>query len=412
MKLQSWSESQSIFVQNEKYWGSDKPTVDQIVFVPQTDQNTEIASIKAGQVDYIYPQFSDALAAVQGDPNIKLDAGTGGDYEAIYFQQHSGPLADDDFRAALSMSIDRQALFDQIYGPIFTSYGKTGQLLNCGAMVEGKWCPPDNFQNTYDPANAEKTLTDAGWAKNGDGLWAKDGTVPTIRWMVNSGNTRRENAQAYLIPLLKQAGFNVVADNCEADCVFQQRLPSLDYEMAMYIQTAPPDPQYLTPLFTCDQIPSDENGQKGANQSGWCNEEATDALHKADATLDEAARKDLIFTALKLQDTDHVLLPLVTFLKSGVWRTDLVGGDITKDTKNFSGFANRYQWEDLNKDGKIVIGAEQWPSCLNPVTECVNSSWMVWTSVFPLLPAVWDTTSDGDSVTTNLVTGEPVVKVL
>ena len=65
-----------------------------------------------------------------------------------------------------------------------------------------------------------------GWTKNGEGLWEKDGTVPEIRWMINTGNLRRENTQAYLIPLLREAGFNVVADNGTAEEVFQQRLPA------------------------------------------------------------------------------------------------------------------------------------------------------------------------------------------
>ena len=120
-------------------------------------------------------------------------------------------------------------------------------------------------------------LTDAGWTKNGDGFWANaDGEVPEIRWMVNTGNTRRESTQAFLIPLLAEAGFNVIADNCEAlPCVFQQRLPALDYDMAMYISTAPPDPSYLTSSFGCDQIPTEENDFQGQNSTGWCNEEAS-----------------------------------------------------------------------------------------------------------------------------------------
>jgi peptide/nickel transport system substrate-binding protein len=410
--LQSWSEGQSTFVPNPNYWGDDKMTVDQIVFVPQTDQDTELASIKAGQVDYIYPQFGDALKAVIGDPNIKMDIKNGGDYEGIYFQQASGPLSDPVFRKALAFSIDRQALFDQIYGPIFEAAGTEGKLNNCGAIVEGPYCPPDNFQKTYDPAQAEKLLTDAGWAKNGEGLWAKDGQAPTLRWMVNAGNTRRESTQAYLIPLLKQAGFNVVADNCDADCVFQQRLPGLDYEMAMYINTAPPDPQYLTTAYTCDQIPSDKNGQKGGNTTGWCDEAATKALHDADSEPDAKKRTDLIFSALKRMDETNAMLPLVTFPKTGVWRTDQVGGAVDKETANFDGFRNFPTWEDKNGDGKIVIGAEQWPSCLNPYTECANSSWYVWTASFPTMPGVWDTTADGKFVPSNLVTGEPVIKVL
>src|SRR5690606_10516486 len=110
--------------------------------------------------------------------------------------------------------------------------------------------------------------------------------VPEVRWIVNTGNTRRENTQAYLIPLLAEAGFNVVADNCDAACFFQQRLPALDYDLAMYISTAPPDPSYLTASFTCGQIPTEDNGYVGQNSQGWCNEDASAALEAADQSVD------------------------------------------------------------------------------------------------------------------------------
>jgi peptide/nickel transport system substrate-binding protein len=413
VKLQSWSEGQSVVVANDKYWGTDKMPADmKIVFVPQSDTDTEIASLKAGQVDYAYPQISTALGTALAGTSTKIDVASGGDYEGLYFQQLNGPFKDAAFRAGFSQSIDRQALFDQIYAPILESAGAKGELLNCGPIVQGPYCPPDNFQNTYDPAAAEKALTDGGWAKNGDGLWAKDGNVPTIRWMVNAGNSRRENTQAYLIPLLRTAGFNVVANNCESDCVFQQRLPALDYDLAMYINTAPPDPQYLTPVYTCDGIPSAANNNKGQNQTGWCNQKASDALHEADVTTDPDARKQLIFSALKAMDTDHVMLPLVNYPKTGVYNSTKVGGTVTANTANFFPLIDMQGWKDLDGDGQIVIGAEQWPSCLNPITQCGNSSWAVWTISFPFLPGVWDTQNDQSVKPSNLVTGEPVVKVL
>jgi peptide/nickel transport system substrate-binding protein len=411
--LQSWGQSQSVMVPNPNYWGTDKPKTDKVVFVPQTDQDTEVASIKSGQVDFIYPQFGDTVGnAIKGDPKIKVDIQTGAQYEALYFQMKDGPLADATFRQALSESIDRQALFDQIYGPIFESAGAQGKLNNCGPIVEGPFCPEGNFANTYNPDDATKILTDAGWKKNGQGFWAKDGNAPELRWMVNSGNTRRENTQAYLIPLLAQAGFNVKADNCDAACVFQQRQPAFDYDIAMYISTPSPDPTYLIPILTCDNIPTPENGNQGQNYQGWCNEEASKKLHESDVTADQAARQTLVKDALKATDTDHVLLPLVTYPNSSIWQTDKVGGPITAETANYRAFSNFQDWTDTDGDGQIVIGAEQWPECLNPVTQCSNSSWMVWTTAFPLLPGIWDSTNDQKWQLTNLVTAEPEVKVL
>ena len=86
-------------------------------------------------------------------------------------------------------------------------------------------------------------------------------------------------------------------------------------------------------------------------------------------------------------------------------------GRSASETANYRAFDNFYQWEDVDGDGQIVIGAEQWPACLNPVTECANSSWYVWTAAFPLLPAIWDGTAEQTFEITNLVTEEPVVEL-
>ncbi len=409
-KLQSWDENQLVMVPNENYWGDDKAIVQKVVMVPKADQETEISSLLASEVDFIYPQYSPETAdAVAGDPNVKVSIQFGGDYEALYFQQQSGPFADPIFRQAFAQSIDVEALFQQIYAPIVDG----AKPLTCGPIVPGRYCDETTFQNTYDPEGAAKLLEDNGWAKGGDGYWAKDGgSAPEVRWMINAGNSRRENTQAYLIPLLQAAGFNVVADNCEADCVFQKRLPALDYDLGMYISTAPPDPQYLTSSFTCDQIPTEENQFAGQNSQGWCNQEASDLLHKADATIDLDERAGYIKQAIADMRKDWVLLPTFQFPKSGVYRTDKLGGPVEAELNNYSAFINFNQWTDVDGDGQIVIGAEQWPGCLNPVTECANSSWYVWTISFPLQMGVYDTTNDGDYKLTPLMADEPVVEIL
>jgi peptide/nickel transport system substrate-binding protein len=408
--IQSWSDGRSTIVPNPNYWGEDTMLADSVVMVPQDSQDAEIAAITAGEVDFIYPQFNEAIGVALDDPNIGITAAAGGDYEALYFQQYDGPFADPVFREAFSKSIDRQAVFDEIYAPIYAAAGGDGELLNCGPIVEGPYCPDDTFQDTFDPGAAEALLNEAGWERNSDGFWAKDGNVPEIRWMINTGSQHRERAQAFLIPRLLEAGFNVVADNGTAEEVFQQRLPTLDYDLTMYTSTAPPGAGYLTPILTCGNIPTAENGFRGQNSQGWCNENATNLLLQADATADPEERTELIQAALRLTETDHVLLPLVNYPKAGAWRTDRVGGPVEAELGNYRAFSNFHRWEDLDGDGQIVIGAEQWPVCLNPVT-CANSLWSLWTASVPFLPAIWDSTAEQDYEITNLVTGEPTVEV-
>jgi peptide/nickel transport system substrate-binding protein len=408
MKIDSWTDEQLVYVPNENYWG-DQAAAEKVVFVPAEDGPT---ALKAGTVDFIYPQFFAGLEDELADPNVEVSRAAGGDYEAIYFQVKDGPFADPIYRQAFSQSIDRDALFAQIYAP----FAGDQTILNCGPIVPGPYCD-DAFANQYDPAAAEALMTDNGWTKNGEGFWEKDGNVPEVRWMINTGNTRRENTQSYLIPLLAQAGFKVKADNCEATpCVFQTRLPGLDYDMAMYISTAPPDPAYLNPSFNCSQIPSEENEFKGQNNSGWCNEEASAALDEADVTADPDARATLVKQAIQAMADEYIMIPTFQFPKAGAWRTDQVGTPelVKAELPNYWAFKNFDQWQDVNGDGQIVIGAEQFPlgSCPNPITECANSSWYVWLVSFPILPSPYTTTAEQTYEATNLLTGDATVEVL
>src|SRR5262245_22163927 len=134
-------------------------------------------------------------------------------------------------------------------------------------------------------------------------------------------------------------------------------------------------------------------------------------MTKSDQELDEDTRADQIHQIGQALVDDSVMLPLFQFPNVAAWRTDKLTGPIDADASNYRAFANNlYQWQPSSGD-QIVIGAEQWPDCLNPITDCANSSWYVWTALFPIAPSVWDTTADGDYTPTDLVTGEPTLDV-
>ena len=347
-KLDSFSKDQEVLVPNDNYW-DEKPQAKKVVMNPVDAGDTEVTDLKTGGHDFIFPQPYAGFDASIKDPNVQTVPGAGLQYEDLFFQKKSGPLADPVFRKALLKSIDRDGLFNQIYKPIFPA----GTPLNCMFWVPGigPWCDGSAWKSTFDPSGAEKLLTDAGWKKNGDGLWAKDGNAPTLRWLTN-GNTRRKDTQDFLIPKLKAAGFNVVADNCDSACTFQKRIPALDYDITMYISQVTPDPT-VTFIAACEQVPSDANDNKGQNQSGWCNQDATKLMHDSDAELDETKRADEIHQIDKLAADDAIGLPLFQFPNISAWRTDHLTGPISDDTANYRAFANQlFRWKTNSSDGR------------------------------------------------------------
>jgi len=170
-----------------------------------------------------------------------------------------------------------------------------------------------------------------------------------------------------------------------------------------------PDPAYLVPAFAGDQVPTEANENKGQNYQGWVNDKATEALKNSDKEVDDDKRTELIKEAIVEMDKDYMMIPLFQFPKSGAYRTDLVG-DVEGQLNNYAAFNDTYMWKDLNGDGQVVIGAEQWPECLNPITECANSSWYVWTVGQVLAPGAYRTTNDGKYEVTELLKSEPKVE--
>lgn len=107
------------------------------------------------------------------------------------------------------------------------------------------------------------------------------------------------------------------------------------------------------------------------------------------------------------------MLPLLQFPNVGAIRTDRLA-NAYGELANYRAINDWYQWTDVDGDGQIIIGAEQFPAadCPNPITECSNSSWYVWLISFPVLPGVYDTTNDQTFEPSEMLTGEATIEVL
>ncbi|HQY86973.1 MAG TPA: ABC transporter substrate-binding protein, partial [Ilumatobacteraceae bacterium] len=139
-QIDSWSAEQLVLVPNPGYTGSKVPGVERIVVVPAEDGPT---ALKAGAVDFIFPQAYTGIDQELADPNVEYDTALSGAFEGFYFQSYEGPFANPDFRAAFSMSIDRDAIYEQIYAP----FAQGTPLLNCGPIAPGPYCN-DAFADT------------------------------------------------------------------------------------------------------------------------------------------------------------------------------------------------------------------------------------------------------------------------
>lgn len=345
--LKSFTKTQEVLVANDKYWAKDRvPKLSQVTFIPLDDTNKEVQGIKTGTVSAVYPQpASDNIDQFKGDATLKTTLGIVPQFENIWFNEKAGkPFADKNLRAAFSYAFDRELFLNDIVKP----FSPDVQMLNCAAWIPpvGKWCENTAFADIKpDPAKVESFMKASGYAKDGSGIWAKNGQQLVLHWMANIGNKRREDTQAEFIPLLAKQGFKIVTDNSDDDTVFQKRLPAGDYDFSMFISVASPDPT-VTTILGCISIPSALNKFQGQNDYWYCNGDADKLMTESDAELDPAKREPLIHQLDKVLRDDYVTLPLYAFPGMVVSRPDLVKGPIDKFINNpESVFVNMYEWE-------------------------------------------------------------------
>jgi peptide/nickel transport system substrate-binding protein len=57
--------------------------------------------------------------------------------------------------------------------------------------------------------------------------------------------------------------------------------------------------------------------------------------------------------------------------------------------------------------GSVILGAEQWPTCINPITQCANSSWLQWLVPIHVLPRLAELDDHNNFVASPLLTEMP-----
>lgn len=344
--LDSWGSEEAVLLRNDAYWEADRlPIIDQVTFVPREDTDTEIIALQTGEVAAIFPQPSPGVNERLTQDGIDFTLAGGVVFEGLWPNQQSPQspiLANQAVREALAFAIDRQQIVDTVMKPV----DPNAEVLQCAGWVPnvGEWCGDDFSDVVQDFDRAEQILVDDGWARNGDGVWEKDGVPLEIEWNTVAGNRRREDVQALVQEQVSDFGIRFVINNLDAGELFQNRLPQLEFGMGLYAQVASPDPS-VSSIYDRAQIPSDANGGAGQNNIAWDNQEVTDLALLSDQQLDVAERQATIRDIGAIVRQEMAWIPLYQLPNLTGWRSDQIGGPIGDFTaSSYGGFANMYDW--------------------------------------------------------------------
>lgn len=255
--FKDWLTAQRITItRNANYWDAPKPYVGEIEWIITTDPMVIWALFEGGSLDVANITQPQHLDLVEKKPGAKIYSVPGAMTWGVYFNHLKPPMDNLDFRKALNLSLDREAIIKAL----FSGRGTPANSLFAPVYAEhNSNLPPIK----RDLAAAKEALAKSGY--KGEvltwGCWA--GVEPAGRLC--------ESMQAQW----KEAGVNVQISMAPDPSTYSRVLGQLQYDIAIQLTV-------IQPLETRAQVFYHKTGRLNSGRFG-----DTPLARKLDGLVDE-----------------------------------------------------------------------------------------------------------------------------
>ena len=301
---------------NSHPWYGKKAKLDSIVFRFITNTNSEIQSIRSGEVDAIYPQPQLALADLRSQAGLKVVSHVGLQFEHIEIEQgpKGNPLSKQLWvRKALSQSINRSSAAKALYGTLNPSVGPLGSIVR----LKGEAGYRNDFAAlNYAPAKVDAAMKAHNCSKGSDGIFTCNGTKMAFDFASTTGNALRTLAFTIFQDQAAKAGIQLRNAFVPAGTLFGSKLPAHDFDLAMFTYLVTVDPHYNVSSYSCGNA---------SNYTEYCNRNVTKWLGQSDRELNPKKRLALISKVGKQLAADAAVIPLYQRPTYLVYKTSVKG---------------------------------------------------------------------------------------
>jgi peptide/nickel transport system substrate-binding protein len=251
-KFVQYVEDQYIeYARNDEWWGGKVGP--EKLFMKISSPEVAMIALEKGELDYMYPTNLTEVKRLQATPNIELvEAQNKGQWFGLIPNDMTmnGAWRDPKIKQALLKSVDRE-------GYVKTILQGFGRVIDSPFDGTAYACPTLK-RWTYDPVEADKLWTEAGWPKEKRGEWVMD----FMSWL---GNKPRLDYLPILQEAVRKLGFKAnvdLIDNSLIDDYLGGKGPrGKDYDTQVLLWGPGADPQGMS--FLADPTSSTNAGMWG-----------------------------------------------------------------------------------------------------------------------------------------------------
>ncbi len=315
---------------NPSWWGK-RGKLETIIFKvvtqaqgPQAYANSEIDSRDISNAN--------EYATAKGRADGEIQKTKGRTWTHLTINTKRGALADPKVREAMATAINRNLIAQAVVGPFEVPVS----LVNNAVYMPGQKGYQDSYKGALsknDPAKAEQILKDAGYTKNSEGVYAKDGKELKFTITFPSDAKTNSDRAAQVMKDLNAIGFKVEPDSVPDGEYFKSYVNPKNFDMVTFSWVGTVYPvQSSANMFS----PVDSN----QNYTGYANPKIPELNDKANSEFDPEKRIELANQMSEEMLGDYTIIPF--------YATPVVYG-VKKGLVNYG--ASQFQIPDWTKVG-------------------------------------------------------------
>jgi peptide/nickel transport system substrate-binding protein len=319
-KLVEWVESEYLILEaNEDYW-QGAPAIDRVVWQEFGTEDAIVQALLAGEIDVVYELPRTAIATLEDEEDVALAVMPSTVIDELIINSHEegtqpASLNDPAVRLAIAHAIDKQ----QIVNVAFLGYAEPASVIIPTSM--GDWHNSGVQDVPFDIAEGNRILEEAGYLDaDGDGI-REDAEGNPLEYRLYAEDDATETRILEIISAgLAQIGISAPPTPMDEDSLIGL-YPDFDFDLILWGWGLDPDPDFAMLIFTCDQR---EEG--GWNDSGYCDEEFEAMYLEQAITVDQEARRELIWAMQEklFEDRPYIMLDYEEWVQA--YRSDRFTG--------------------------------------------------------------------------------------
>jgi peptide/nickel transport system substrate-binding protein len=280
-KYQSFSPGErSVFVKNPNYWQTGRPYADQLIIIDFPDDTARTNALLGGQVEAINNLPAAQLAAVRGNPNLRVLSSPTGAWQPFTMRIDAAPFNDVKVRQAFRLMVDRKQMVEQVLS------GQGSVANDLYARYDPMYAG-DLPQRQQDLDQAKSLLQSAGKS----GLTVELVTSPVFNGIVEAAQVFAEQA--------KGAGVKVKVRKVDTGTFYGDNYLKWPFAQDFWASRV-----YLA------QVAQGDLPDSPFNETHWGKGKFKDLIDQARGTIDDAKRKEILHQAQQMQyDQGGYIIP-------------------------------------------------------------------------------------------------------